>query len=154
MLQIILATASEQFAAASALFKEYADSLSFDLEFQGFEEELASVEKMYSPPVGCLLIAEYAGRIAGCVGLRKFADRVCEMKRMYVQPEFRGKSIGRELAVQVIEEARKLGYERMRLDTIASMKEANALYRSLGFQPIAAYRFNPIDGAAYYELKL
>ena len=77
-----------------------------------------------------------------------------EMKRMYVLPEFRGKKIGRELAVRVVVEARKFGYEKMRLDTIASMKEADALYRSLGFQPIDAYRYNPIDGAAYYELVL
>jgi GNAT superfamily N-acetyltransferase len=154
MLHIVIAKGREHYTSAAALFKKYADSLEFDLEFQRFDEELASLEEMYSPPAGCLLLAEYSGKIAGCVGLRRFEEGVCEMKRMYVLPEFRGKKIGRELAVRVVEEARKFGYERMRLDTIASMKEADALYRSLGFHPIDAYRYNPIDGAAYYELVL
>ena len=154
MLCVIRANKQTHYRDAAALFKKYADSLEFNLEFQNFEEELASLEKMYSPPGGCLLLAEYSGRIAGCVGLRCFEKSICEMKRMYVLPEFRGKKIGRELAVRVVEESRRLGYERMRLDTIASMKEANALYRSIGFQLIDAYRYNPIDGASYYELIL
>ena len=154
MRRIVLAKGREHYASAAALFRKYADSLEFDLEFQGFDEELASLEEIYSRPAGCLVLAEYNGKIVGCVGLRRFEEGVCEMKRMYVLPEFRGKKIGRSLAVRVVEEARKLGYERMRLDTIASMKKADALYRSLGFQPIDAYRYNPIDGAAYYELML
>lgn len=154
MLNIIHTNKKEHFEQARVLFRQYADSLGFDLDFQGFHDELAGLDRIYSPPSGSLLLCECSGRIAGCVGLRRFAAGICEMKRLYVPREFRGRAIGRRLAEAVIEEARKLGYTRMRLDTIDTMAEANALYRSLGFRPIDAYRHNPISGAVYYELTL
>jgi GNAT superfamily N-acetyltransferase len=154
VVQIIQAFKKEHYEQAVILFKQYAESLGFDLDFQNFDDELVNLETMYSPPTGCLLLAEYHDKIVGCVGLRPFDEGVCEMKRMYVLSEFRGKGIGRKLAVAIIAEARKCGYQKMLLDTIAFMKEATALYQSLGFQPIDAYRYNPIDGATYYELNL
>jgi putative acetyltransferase len=140
--------------AALDLFCEYARSLPFDLDFQDFDEELAHIERHYAPPGGRLYIALVDERPAGCVALGEFEKGVCEMKRLYVRPEFRKRHIGKMLAKTVIETAREIGYCEMRLDTVPTMKSANALYASLGFKPIAAYRFNPVEGAIYLELKL
>ena len=137
-----------------AIFREYADWLGFDLCFQGFEEELATLPGDYAPPSGRLYLAVCDGRIAGCVALRKFDQGVCEMKRLYVRPEYRGRGLGKVLATTVIEEARKIGYKQMRLDTLPSMAAANRLYESLGFVDIEPYRDNPIEGARYLELAL
>jgi putative acetyltransferase len=136
------------------LFVEYAASLGFDLCFQNFDKELANLAGDYTPPDGRLLLATYEKKIAGCVALRKITDSICEMKRLYVRPGFQGKGIGKELAIAIIEEARKIGYTYMRLDTVPSMREAMALYRSLGFKEIAPYRHNPIDGTIFMELTL
>ncbi len=135
-------------------FIEYNDSLGIDLSFQDFEKELRELPGDYVPPNGRLLLAVYDKHVAGCVGLRKIAERICEMKRLYVKPGFRGKGISRKLAVTVIEEARKIGYVSMRLDTLPWMEEAIALYRSLGFKSIEPYRYNPIKGAVFIELVL
>jgi GNAT superfamily N-acetyltransferase len=139
---------------ARALFCEYARSLPFDLDFQDFDAELAHLARDYAPPRGRLYLAMVKGRPAGCVALREFAKGVCEMKRLYVRPAFRGRHIGRQLAETVIEAAREVGYTHMRLDTVPAMKSANNLYAELGFKPIAAYRFNPVEGAIYLQLKL
>ena len=139
---------------AGELFREYARSLPFDLDFQDFDAELADIGRHYAPSMGRLYLARADNYPAGCVALRDLGKGVCEMKRLYVRPEFRGRHIGRQLAETVIEAAREIGYYRMRLDTVPAMKSANNLYTELGFKPIAAYRFNPVEGAMYLELKL
>jgi GNAT superfamily N-acetyltransferase len=154
MVEIVPATEDEQFAAAVRLFQEYAATLGFDLEFQGFSDELADLRAMYGPPAGCLLLAVDGNRTVGCVGVRYFADGVSEMKRMYVVPDCRGLQLGRRLADAIISRARELGYRYMRLDTIEGMAAAEHLYVRLGFRPIPAYRYNPIENARYYELDL
>jgi ribosomal protein S18 acetylase RimI-like enzyme len=136
------------------LFEEYADSLDFDLDFQNFQEELAGFPGDYGPPRGCLLLADYEGHLAGCVALRPLGNTVCEMKRLYVRPEFRSLGIGRALAKAIVEQGRKIGYTHMRLDTAPSMQAARALYVSLGFRRIDPYRYNPIEGAVFMELEL
>ncbi len=152
--QIIQAQSDEQVDTVRLLFLEYAQSLNFDLCFQSFDEELAGLPGDYAFPDGRLLIAMYSDKIAGCAALRKVADSVCEMKRLWVRPEFRGKKIGRKLAQEIIGEARQMGYEIMKLDTVDTMKEAITMYQSMGFTETSAYRYNPIEGAKYMELKL
>lgn len=144
-----------QIAQARELFLEYAQSLGFSLCFQGFDKELASLPGDYAPPEGRLLLAEHDGRLAGCVALHKFENEICEMKRLYLRPAFRGKGIGGSLADKIIGEARSAGYKRMRLDTVEPvMKDAVEMYRKLGFKEIAPYRTNPVEGAIYLELLL
>jgi ribosomal protein S18 acetylase RimI-like enzyme len=154
MLEIFPAKTDEDFEIAKKLLVEYGNSLSFHLSFQDFEEELANLPGDYVRPAGCLLLAVYKEQPVGCVGLRKLNDGVCEMKRLYVKPQFRGLGIGRALAEAVIVEARKIGYNYMRLDTVPSMEVASALYVSVGFKKSSAYRYNPIENAVFMELKL
>jgi putative acetyltransferase len=144
-----------QIAQARELFLEYAQSLGFSLCFQNFDEELASLPGDYAPPAGRLLLAEYEAQLAGCVALHPLAPGICEMKRLYLRPQFRGQSLGRTLADRIIAEARQIGYQRMRLDTVEpAMKDAVAMYRKIGFTEIAPYCKNPIAGALYMELIL
>ena len=154
MLRLIEAHGAQHVGQARKLFKEYAASLGVDLCFQNFEGELARLPGDYAPPGGRLLIAMDHATAAGCVALRKIDDEICEMKRLYVRPEFRGKGVGRLLVNAILSEARASGYERMRLDTLPEMKEAIALYQTLGFHPTVAYRHNPIPGALFLELNL
>jgi putative acetyltransferase len=149
------AESPRQIAQARELFLEYAQSLGFSLCFQNFDQELAGLPGDYAPPEGRLLLAECEGQLAACVALHKLDRGVCEMKRLYLRPQFRGKGLGRAVAERTIAEARQIGYERMRLDTVEPvMKDAVEMYRKLGFKEIAPYRPNPIAGAMYMELEL
>jgi len=154
MIRIINAQTEDHYQKVRNLFRQYADSLDFDLEFQGFSEELATLPGKYAIPEGCILLAEDSGQFVGCVALRPLEDNICEMKRLFVRSDYRGRGIGRMLACSVIDKAREIGYEKMRLDTIATMKEARTLYYSLEFRNIKAYRYNPIDDSSYMELEL
>ncbi len=153
-MRIISATSQEHLLRVRELFEEYAASLGFTLDFQNFDQELKELPGEYALPHGCLLLAEEAAEAGGVVALRKITASICEMKRLYVQPAFRGKGIGKNLATALIAEARQIGYSRMWLDTIPAMNEALTLYRALGFTPIAPYRHNPIAGAMFMELVL
>lgn len=149
------AESPEQIAAIRELFLEYAQSLNFSLCFQSFEKELAQLPGDYAPPDGRLLLAAQGSQLAGCVALHKLEDQICEMKRLYLRPAFRGKGLGRVLAERVVADAREIGYKRLRLDTVEPvMRDAVALYRKLGFREIAPYRENPIEGALYMEREL
>ena len=136
------------------LFTEYAASLGVDLGFQDFEAELAGLPGAYVPPDGVLLLALVADQAAGCVALRRLDDTTCEMKRLYVRPAYRGAGLGKQLAKAIIAEARTIGYRAMRLDSLPSMLGAVQLYRSLGFQEIDPYRYNPIPGSIFLEISL
>jgi GNAT superfamily N-acetyltransferase len=154
-LAVIQAETSTQIAQARELFLEYAQSLGFSLCFQNFDKELAELPGDYAAPDGRLLLAEHEGKVAGCVALHRLESNTCEMKRLYLRPEFRGKRLGGALAECVIAEARRIGYHRMRLDTVEPlMGDALAMYRKMGFEEIPPYRPNPIAGAIYMELEL
>jgi len=154
-LSILQVKSPEQITQVRELFLEYAQSLGFSLCFQNFDKELAGLPGDYAPPEGRLLLAEFDGQLAGCVALHKFEAKICEMKRLYLRPEFRGKGLGRILAEAIIAEARNIGYEFMRLDTVEPvMKDAVQMYRRLGFREITPYRVNPMPGTLYMELKL
>ncbi len=132
------------------LLLEYAASLAIPLDFQNFDRELAELPGAYAPPRGVVLLA----RGLGCVALRPFDDTTCELKRLYVRPQARGSGLGRALVEEVVAEARRLQYARMRLDTLPTMVAAQALYEQLGFHEIAAYTSNPVAGARFLELEL
>jgi putative acetyltransferase len=151
---IRVVTSADEMEPVRLLLREYADSLGFDLCFQDFEQELAGLPGPYAPPSGCLLLAMVGDEPAGCVALKQQADGVCEMKRLYVRSRHRGTGLGRTLAEQIIQEAKRLGYQAIRLDTVpATMGSAVTLYRSLGFRDIPPYCFNPVPGALYMELR-
>ena len=154
-IDLFQATLPEPIEQVRSLFLEYGNSLGFSLCFQSFDEELKTLPGAYAPPNGRLLLARYADHAAGCIALRQLEAGVCEMKRLYVRPDDRGLGMGRMLVDRLIAEARAIGYQRMRLDTVASaMQDAVALYRRMGFQEIAAYSAIPIESALWMELVL
>jgi ribosomal protein S18 acetylase RimI-like enzyme len=154
MIEIVEANTDDLIAKAKELFQEYAESLGFDLCFQNFDQELEDFPGQYSPPMGRLFLALSENQPIGCVGLRFFEKGVCEMKRLYVRPEFRARKAGRLLTEAAIKASKVIRYEIVRLDTLPSMERANILYKSLGFRQIEPYRHNPIKGAIYMELDL
>ena len=153
-MDIIHAQSDDHLLATRQLFLEYADWLGVDLCFQEFQQELDGLPGEYAPPEGRLLLAVLDGWAVGCVALRRLERGVCEMKRLYVQPAHRGKGLGRNLAEAIIQEARSIGYARMRLDSLTSLKEAAGLYQTLGFTEIPPYRYNPLPEAVFMELEL
>ena len=154
---VILARAqsSADIAIARELFLEYAAGLGFPLDYQNFDEELASLPGNYATPGGMLLLARVDDKPAGCGAIRQLEPATCEMKRLYVRPEFRRLGLGRRLANQLFAEARTIGYHAMRLDTVAEkMGEAVSLYKSLGFREIPAYYLKARAGTLFFELRL
>ena len=140
--------------AAKELILEYANSLSVDLCFQNFSEEMNSLLQKYGPPEGLLLLARVNGEGAGCIALRRISEDVCEMKRLYVREGFRGLGLGKRLVTRIIEEAKQRDYSFIRLDTLPEMKSAQGLYEDLGFYDINPYVYNPVEGVRYMELRL
>ncbi|HUS09939.1 MAG TPA: GNAT family N-acetyltransferase [Pyrinomonadaceae bacterium] len=154
-MKLIQAVSADDTNRARELFKEYAGGLGIDLCFQNFDKELALLPGDYVPPSGRLFLAISDDAAVGCVALRMIRDGICEMKRLYVRPEFRGTGLGRTLAETIIQTAREIGYDRMRLDTLpGKMDRAIAMYRSLGFTEIEPYYDNPVAGAVFMELSL
>ena len=154
-MELIQAQSAEEISRARELFEEYAAGLGISLCFQNFDKELAELPGEYVPPGGRLFLAVEEDETAGCVALRRIEDGVCEMKRLYVRPSFRGTGLGRTLAKTAIQAAREIGYRRMRLDTLpGKMDLAIVMYRALGFQEIEPYYANPVEGALFMELEL
>src|SRR3954469_22819548 len=137
-----------------ALFREYQEAIGVSLCFQDFEAELAGLPGAYSSPAGCLLLAWKGGTPIGCVAVRPIEPGICELKRLYIRPGYRGRGLGRELAVAAIERSTAAGHRKMRLDTLSAMVEAQGLYRSLGFTEIAPYNHHPLAGTLFMELGL
>ena len=154
MLSAVSSANDPRLAQARTLLLEYADSLDVDLAFQNFEQELSEFPANYLPPAGALLLADHDQLLAGSVAMRRLDEQICEMKRLYVRPGFRGFGIGRILAAAIIEAGKDAGYRYMRLDTLPGMGDAQRLYGILGFREIPAYYENPIAGTRYLELDL
>jgi GNAT superfamily N-acetyltransferase len=155
MFMICQASSDEDIQATRGLFEEYAAGIGISLCFQNFDRELANLPGDYAPPHGRLLLAREEGQLAGCIAMRKLEPGVCEMKRLFLRPAYRGRGLGRVLVESIIDEARALGYTHMRLDTLPGrMDQAIALYRSMGFVEIAPYYENPVEGAKFMEFKL
>lgn len=136
------------------IFIEYAAFLQVDLCFQDFENELQTLHQVYLPPLGCIILAKEDNQVMGCIALKPIGEGVCEMKRLYVRPAARGKGLGNQLVEELIDFAQKVGYKTMKLDTIASLKEAIKLYRSKGFVETNAYVYNPLSDVYYFQLTL
>jgi putative acetyltransferase len=159
MLRVVPALSDGTISQARVLFREYGNTLGVVPCLEDFERELTSLPGLYAQPDGRLLLAveeraESFEEAIGCVALRKWESDACEMKRLYVRPTFRGNGAGRELVGSLISEARSIGYKKMLLDTLPSMKESHKLYRTLGFREISSYQKNPIPGALFFELSL
>ncbi len=152
--RILSATSADEVETARTLFRDYEKGLGISLCFQNFAEEVAALPGTYAPPDGRLLLAWVGGEAAGCVALRKLGEGIAEMKRLYIRPAHRGTGLGRRLAEAVLDEARSIGYRAVRLDTLPTMKEAQALYVSLGFTDIPPYNDHPVEGTRFMEKRL
>ena len=153
-IRFCVARTAAEFDDARSLYQQYAASLNIDLSFQNFAAELSALEAQYSAPTGAAILAYKDETPIGCVGIRENEPGIAELKRMYVQPDYRRYKIGMKLLTLALETATELNYTFIRLDTLASMTPAINLYRSFGFYDIAPYRFNPREGAVYMEKKL
>ena len=144
------------FEIAKNLFREYANSLNFDLDFQNFEAELNEIAVQYNKPFGglILVIDKSKKETIGCVGVRKFEKDIGELKRMYIKDVYRGRGLGKALLFQALSLSKELGYKKLRLDTVGTMKSAIALYQSVGFYEIEPYRYNPNEGVKYFEISI
>jgi ribosomal protein S18 acetylase RimI-like enzyme len=149
-----IATTNQEFEDGRNLFQQYAESLDVDLGFQDFPTELKTIDKQYKKPKGTLLLAYKNNTPVGCVGIREFDKDAAELKRMYVQTEYRKYKIGMKLLELIVEIAKELNYKSIRLDTLPTMTKAQNLYRSFGFSEIQPYRFNPVNGTVFMEKKL
>lgn len=166
MLKLCNAESGENLEKARILWQEYAEFLkscfheradlpSLKEYLKNYEQEIANhLPGCYGPPKGCLLLAVYQGNPAGCVGLRDLGGGICEMRRLFVRPQYRGLGIGKTLAEAVIEQGQSFGYASMRLNTNRRMSEAEKLYRALGFKDIAPYEHFDVDGMVFMELEL
>lgn len=152
--QIIQAKSNEEITIAIELFKEYNDFLGFDLDFQAFEKELTEIDQMYGAPKGALFLVKVEDKFVGCAGIRYNEPEVCELKRMFLKTQTRGTGLGQKLMQSCIDEAKNLGYKKMRLDTLPHLKQALGLYQKFGFKPIDAYCFNPFKEAIFLEKAL
>jgi len=144
----------EELEEVRNIFIEYSDFLQVDLCFQNFEKELQTLHQVYSPPQGCIILAKQNDNTVGCVALKPIGEGVCEMKRLYVRPEARGKGFGKKMVEELISFARKSPYKTMKLDTVSKLQEAISLYRSFGFVETAPYVYNPLSEVLYFELQL
>lgn len=151
---IVEAATRADYAVGRAMFEEYARAIDVDLCFQDFSAELDRLSVMYAPPAGALLLARAGSDVAGCVGLRKLRDDICEMKRLYVRPDFRRRHLGRRMAEDIAQRARELGYRTLVLDTLGTMDAAQGLYVSMGFKPATSYYVNPLPNVKYFSLDL
>jgi GNAT superfamily N-acetyltransferase len=151
---VALAKSDAEYRAARALFAEYASTLGVDLSFQGFTSELNSLETMYGPPAGCLLLARGDSDFVGCIGVRRWSADSCEMKRLYVRDAARGAGVGRALVLAAVSSATSMGYRRMLLDTLSDMSAARRMYVALGFRECEPYCHNPIPGTMFMEFIL
>jgi len=149
-----IAETAADFEKGKQLFTDYAASLNIDLSFQDFSKELESISQQYNNPQGGLILVSQDEEYIGCAGIRKIDKQTAELKRMYINPDYRGLKIGARLLEKSVELAKQLGYSKIRLDTLATMLQAQALYRSFGFYEIPAYRFNPLPGTIYMEKEL
>ena len=154
MFKIITVHTETEYAAASALFKEYAEWLNIDLSFQNFEEELLQLKEMYSEPTGGIFLLQQGEEFIGCVAIRKKGEGIAELKRMYIQPDIRKAGAGTMLLEKALTAAKELGYQIIRLDTLATMTPAINLYNKHGFYEIDPYYFNPEENAIFFERKL
>jgi GNAT superfamily N-acetyltransferase len=154
MVALIRPDSPRLWAISRELVEEYAATLGVPLDFQGFEHERWHLAEQYGPPDGVFLLAHQGDEFIGCGALRRFSETMCEMKRLYVRPSNQARGVGRMMATSLIAEARRLGYAAMLLDTLPSMHAAHKLYTSLGFEPVPAYRVNPVAGTSFLKLEL
>lgn len=153
-IEVVLADDSKKISEARKLIQEYGNSLNINLDFQNFKQELKKLPGQYIAPKGILLLATLDNKSVGCIALRELNSNSCEMKRLYIKEAYRGQGIGKMLVTRLIDEARKMKYEYMKLDTLPGMKRAQEIYESYGFYDINPFVYNPVDGTRYMELKL